>query len=66
MFAACLELSPKRLQLCSRENANRVAGRLFDERPGRLSIVRTGDPLQPFRVCTTPAADDHVEVEMTV
>lgn len=65
MFAACRNLSPKRLQLCSRENANRVASRLFDERPGRVSIVRTGDPLQPFRVSTAPAADDHIEVEMT-
>lgn len=64
MFAACRNLSPKRLQLCSRENANRVAGRLFEERAGRVSIVRTDDPLQPFRVCTAPAADDHVEVEM--
>ncbi|HEX7782671.1 MAG TPA: hypothetical protein VF509_07670 [Sphingobium sp.] len=42
-----------------------MAGRVFDERPGRVSIVRTGDPLQPFRVSTAPAADDHIEVEMT-
>jgi len=64
MFAQCLDLSPKRLLLCSRENANRVASRLFDERPGRLAIVRTGDPIQPFRVCTKPLRGDHVEVEM--
>lgn len=64
MFAACLELSPKRLLLCSRENANRVASRLFDEQPGRLAIVRTGNPLQPFRVCSVPSIGDHVEVEM--
>ncbi|RSU72119.1 hypothetical protein BRX37_20130 [Sphingomonas sp. S-NIH.Pt3_0716] len=57
-------LSPKRLLLCSRENADRVASRLFDERPGRVSIVLTGNPLQPFRVSTSPAFDDHVVVEM--
>ncbi len=64
MLAQRPDLSPKRLLLCSRENANRVASRLFDERPERVSIVRTGDPLQPFRVCTAPSAGDHVEVEM--
>ncbi len=57
-------LSPKRLLLCSRENANRVASRLFDLQSGRISIVRTGNPLQPFRVCTAPSLGDHVEVEM--
>lgn len=57
-------LSPKRLLLCSRENANRVASRLFDVQSGRISIVRTSNPLQPFRVCTSPALGDNVEVEM--
>lgn len=57
-------LSPKRLLLCSRENANRVASKLFDECPARISIVRTTNPLQPFRVCTLPAIDERVEVEM--
>ncbi|MDR7103885.1 hypothetical protein [Croceicoccus sp. BE223] len=64
MFVLSPGFSPKRLLLCSRENANRVASRLFDERPGRVSIVRTANPLQPFRVCTTTVAGDHVEVEM--
>jgi hypothetical protein len=64
MLAQRLALSPKRLLLCSRENANRVASRLFDERPGRVAIVRTGNPLQPFRVCAAPSFGDHVEVEM--
>lgn len=56
--------SPKRLLLCRRENANRVAARLFDPRPEPLRIVRTANPLQPFRVCTSPSATDVVEVEM--
>jgi hypothetical protein len=64
MFAQTDGLSPKRLLLCSRENANRVASRLFDERCEPLSIVRTVNPLQPFRVCTSPSATDMVEVEM--
>ncbi len=64
MFAHLPGLSPKRLLLCSRENANRVASRLFDERPEPLRIVRTANPLQPFRVCTSPSASDLVEVEM--
>ncbi|MEZ0497658.1 hypothetical protein [Sphingomonas sp. IW22] len=57
-------LSPKRLLLCSRENANRVASRLFDESQGRISIVRTTNPMQPFRVCTLPTCGERVEVEM--
>lgn len=64
MFAQTDGLSPKRFLLCSRENANRVASRLFDERSEPLSIVRTANPLQPFRVCTSPSASDMVEVEM--
>lgn len=64
MFAQIDGLSPKRFLLCSRENANRVASRLFDERSEPLSIVRTANPLQPFRVCTAPSATDLVEVEM--
>lgn len=64
MFASTPRLSPKRLLLCSRENANRVASRIFDESPGRISIVRTNNPMQPFRVCTLPAFGERVEVEM--
>lgn len=66
MLALSPGLSPKRLLLCSRENANRVASRLFDERPGRVSIVRTTNPIQPFRVCTSPAQGERVEVEMVL
>lgn len=57
-------LSPKRYQLCSRENAQRVALRLFDAEARRVSIVRTGDPLQPFCVSTSPSVDAFVEVEV--
>lgn len=64
MFAQNSGLSPKRRQLCSRENASRVASRLFDQRPGRIAVVRTGDPLQPYRICFRPALGDEVELEM--
>lgn len=57
-------LSPKRQMLCSRENAVRVAGRIFDHSHERVSILRTADPLQPFRVSTDPASPGLVVLEM--
>src|SRR3546814_7719760 len=36
-------LSPKRQLLCSRENALRVASRIFDHSQGKVSILRTTD-----------------------
>ena len=57
-------LSPKRQLLCSRENAVRVATRIFDQSPGKVSILRTADPLQPFRVSTGPAPPALVVLEM--
>lgn len=57
-------LSPKRKLLCSRENALRVAGRIFDQSSGTVSILRTADPLQPFRVSTGPAPPGLVVLEM--
>ena len=64
MTAQAPYLSPKRYQLCSRENAQRVAWRLFDAEARRVSIVRTGDPLQPFCVSTSPDSGAQVEVEV--
>ncbi len=57
-------LSPKRSELCSRENAVRVAGRIFDDRAMKVSILHTGDPLQPFRVSTDPSCHAGVIAEM--
>jgi hypothetical protein len=57
-------LSPKRQVLCSRENALRVAARIFDDCPRKVSILHTGDPLQPFRVSTDPPSRDQVVLEM--
>lgn len=57
-------LSAKRFQLCSRENALRVASRLFNAEAHPVSIIRTGTLLQPYRVSTSPTRDDHVELQM--
>lgn len=57
-------LSAKRRALCSREIAERVALQIFRQGVWPVSIVRTGNALQPFRVSTAPASDEHVEVEM--
>lgn len=56
--------SPKRLLLCSRENAVRVAGRLCGATRRRMWVVRTGHPLQPYRIAAVPPLDDTVDVEM--
>ncbi|MFH8654626.1 hypothetical protein ACH37Y_18130 [Sphingomonas paucimobilis] len=57
-------LSSKRGLLCSRENALRVAGRIFDHSQERVSILCTADPLQPFRVSTDPAPSGLIVLEM--
>ena len=57
-------LSAKRRALCSRENAERVALQIFRQGVWPVSIVRTGNALQPFRVSTAPASDENVVVEM--
>ena len=50
--------------LCSRENALRVASRIFDHSQGKVSILRTTDPLQPFRISTDPASSGLIVLEM--
>ena len=44
------ERSPKRWRLCSIENANRVATRVAEHIATDTAVVKTGNPLQPFRV----------------
>lgn len=63
---AGVALSPKRGMLCSRENAIRVADRLLDELDGAVAVLRTTDPLQPFRVCGDPATDGEVVAIVTL
>ncbi|QOT74551.1 hypothetical protein H5V43_22040 (plasmid) [Sphingobium fuliginis] len=64
MSAQPESMSLKRRALCSRENAERVASQIFDQGVWPVSIIRTGNALQPFRVSVAPARDDHVEVEL--
>ena len=42
--------SSKRARLCSIENANRVATQVADRILSDTAVVKTGNPLQPFRV----------------
>lgn len=57
--------SPKRDVLCSRQNAIRVAGRLQDQSDGAVSVVRTTQPLQPYRVSADPDAREEVIAVVT-
>lgn len=62
------KISARRLELCSRENAHRVAGRLFDEKRRPVAVVRTGHPIKPFHVSEDrdekSSDNDHVEMEI--
>lgn len=57
-------LSPKRSRLCSRANAQAVAARMFDAGARHVSVVRTGDPLQPFQAVPALVDGPNVELEM--
>ena len=48
--------SAKRQQLCSIENANRVATQIADLSDNDTAVVRTGNPLHPFRVVFAKSA----------
>lgn len=58
------DLSPRRQELCSRENARRVASRLFDAKRRLVAVIRTGDPMKPFHVTDEVAGGAHIEVEL--
>ena len=46
----------KRDRLCSIENANRVATQIADLSDNDTAVVRTGNPIQPFRVVFAKSA----------
>lgn len=62
---SCPSLSTKRAILCSRENAVRIAERIFTDY-ARAFIVRTNDPLQPYRAVAQAQCHDDVEVALRV
>lgn len=56
--------SPLRSRLCSRAHAQAVAARMFDAGARHVSIVRTGNSLQPFRVVPAIVDGPNVELEL--
>lgn len=57
-------LSRSRRKLCSREHALRIAARMCDAGGQPVSIIRTDDPMQPFRISLAPREEDVVELQM--
>lgn len=58
--------SPLRARLCSIENANRLAVQVADEADSDTVVVRTGNPVQPFRVVLANCAEDADIVSRTL
>lgn len=58
--------SPLRSLLCSIENANRLALQVADEADSDMVVVRTGNPVQPFRVVLANCAEDSDIVSRTL
>lgn len=58
--------SPLRARLCSIENANRLAVQVADEADSDRVVVRTGNPVQPFRVVLANCAADSDIVSRTL
>ena len=56
--------SPLRSRLCNRAHAQAVAARMFEAGERHVSIVRTGDALQPFRVVPAIVDGPNVELEL--
>ena len=57
--------SPSRGRLCNRANAERVAAKMFNATGANIAIVRTDNPIQPFRVLPSREANSaDVELEM--
>lgn len=59
------QLSPLRARLASFEHAYSVATQLREATGRDQFVVRTGDPIQPFRVITTrPLDHEHLLVRV--
>lgn len=56
------QLSPLRARLASFDNAYALATRISAVSGRNMFVVRTGNPIQPYRVTAVPPAND----EMTV
>lgn len=58
--------SPLRDRLCSIENANRLAVQVAEDAESETVVVRTGNPVQPYRVVLANCATDGYIVSRTV
>lgn len=58
--------SALRARLCSIENANRLAVMVADEAASDTVVVRTGNPVQPFRVILANCASERDIVSRTL
>lgn len=58
--------SPLRARLCSIENANRLAVMVADDAEADTVVVRTGNPVQPFRVILANCASEQDIVSRTL
>lgn len=63
-FANPDSLSRKRLDLCSRTHAQRIAGRLLHALGKPMAVIPTGNPLQPFRVSEAGEGADSAIIEV--
>lgn len=59
-------LDPRRRDLCSRQNADRIAHAMCETTSSAFSVVRTDCPLQPYRVLPSADVIAHSHVEMQV
>jgi hypothetical protein len=58
--------SPLRARLCSIENANRLAVQVAEEAASDAVVVRTGNPVQPYRVLLANCVEAHDVVSRTL
>lgn len=59
-------LDPRRQQLCSRNNADRLAQQMCEETAQPFAVVRTTCRLQPYRVVRAAEASPRDAVELEV
>jgi hypothetical protein len=59
-------LDPRRRQLCSRNNADRLAEQMCEDTALPFAVVRTGCRLQPYRVvrAAETSSQDAIELEV--
>jgi hypothetical protein len=59
-------LDPRRRQLCSRNNADRLAQQMCENTALPFAVVRTACRLQPYRVVRSGETSPHDAIELEV